>query len=153
LLTPQEAVLLSDTFDDGASRSLPEASDFPNEFAVGYGGGEDAIQSISPSPARLPSGVVPGWDADASLSVDARVLGDPESQTVALGCRNTAPRSGYRLTLRPSSGTGSLDRSDDAPVLVRMAALSNIGVVRHRTAINHLELRCMDDSIVATVNG
>jgi len=124
-LRRSEVVLLSDTFDVAVSRSLPEASDFPNEFAIGYSGGEYTIQTISPHQDRLPSVVLPGWFADASLAVDARVLGDPENQTVVVGCRNAAPRSGYRLTVRPAHGTGSLDRMDEVPVLIRLAPFSN----------------------------
>jgi class 3 adenylate cyclase len=148
-----EVVLLSDDFDLAALRALPEASDFPNEFAVGYSGGEYTVQTIAQSQARLPSAILPGWYADATLAVDARVLGDPESQLIVVGCRNSAPRSGYRLTLRPSHGTGSLDRTDDVPVLVRLAPLSNSGAVRRRVAMNHIELRCVADSITAAVNG
>jgi class 3 adenylate cyclase len=148
-----DVTLLADDFDQPASRVLPEASDFPNDFAVGYGGGEYSIQTLSLNRDRLPSVVVPGWYSDAALSIHARLLGDTESQSVILGCRNAAPRSGYRLTLRPGQGTGSLDRADAAPVLVRLATFTDVASIRRRTAMNHLELRCAGDRISVTING
>jgi class 3 adenylate cyclase len=152
-LAAPEVVLLADDFEDGTRRALPDASLYPNEFAVSYGGGEYAIQSIALTPGRLPSVVVPGWYADATLAVDARVIGDADLQSIVLGCRNAAPRSGYRLTFRPGQGTGSLDRADDVSVLVRLAPLTHRGTINPRTGRNRIALRCVGSTISAIVNG
>ena len=148
-----EIVLLADDFDVPTARVLPEVSDFSNEFAVGYSLGEYSIQSLLIASERLPAVVLPGWYSDANLAIDARLIGDVQSQSIVIGCRNFAPRSGYRLTLRPAHGTGSIDRADDVPVLVRLASFTNVGAIRRQTAQNRVELRCVDDTISATVNG
>jgi class 3 adenylate cyclase len=152
-LGASEVILLSDDFEDGTRHALPDTSVYPNEFAVSYGGGEYTIQTISLTSGRLPSVVVPGWYEDASLAVDVRVIGNTDVQSIVLGCRNAAPRSGYRLTFRPGQGTGSLDRTDDVPVLIRLAPLTNGGSVRRLTAANRVALKCVGSTISATING
>jgi class 3 adenylate cyclase len=152
-LASPEITLLSDDFEASTRHTLPDTSIYPNEFAVSYGGGEYTIQTIALSQGRLPSVVVPGWYGNASLAVDARVIGDTDVQSIVLGCRNAAPRSGYRFTLRPGQGTGALDRTDDVPVLIRLAPMTSRGAVNPRTARNRVELRCIGSTISATVNG
>lgn len=150
---PPEIVLLSDDFDVPNARVLPEVSEFSNEFAVGYSVGEYSIQSLLIGSNRLPSAVLPGWYANATLAIDARLIGDVLSQSIVIGCRNFAPRSGYRLTLRPAHGAGAIDRTDDVRVPIRLASFTNVGAIRRQTAQNRLELRCVDDTISATING
>src|SRR6185503_18859079 len=70
-----------------------------------------------------------------------------------LGCRNAAPRSGYRFTFRPGQQTGSLDRTDDVPVLIRLAPVLNRDAVREGIGRNRLGLRCVGSTISATING
>jgi hypothetical protein len=146
-------VLLSDSFDDLTGRVLPEVSDLPDEFALGYGGGEYSIQQVTVNRAQIPAAGLPGWYGDASLSVDVRLLGNPAGQLIAIGCRNYAPRTGYRLTVRPGLGTGEVARADGAGVLVRLASLTSTSSIRRGNAINHLELSCIGDTIAARNNG
>jgi WD40 repeat protein len=148
------AVLWSDNFDDPELAALPSSTPDEPRFTRGYADGEYFIQRIDPS-VGAPTTVLPGTYADASVSIDARVVGDPNGQLVALACRSSSGPDGdsqYRLSVSPADGSFQLSvwKNGTSTPLVAWTTDTSI---HPGTDSNHLELSCADASIDALVNG
>jgi len=92
---------------------------------------------------------------DATIAVDARLVGDTADRTIILLCRVTqesAAHSGYLFQINPSAGQSLLTKLDNG----RPATLvpwSPTAAIKAGVATNHLELDCLGNSITARVNG
>lgn len=145
------AILLSDNFDDPAAGVLPRSSPDPDRYTRGYVDGEYRLFSQSDA---APFAVLPGSYDDASVAVDARMVGGAESGAIALYCRLQAGATlgGYRLWVTPVDGEIRLYRIDggaDTPLTDWVLA----SAFRRGSARNRIEFACAGSVISAMVNG
>jgi S1-C subfamily serine protease len=143
-------VISSDNFDDEARGILPRAATDPARWRRGYVSGEYQVQKIDPSWTAATAAYVPGTHANASISVDARLVGDFVDRYVLLTCRES--RAGaYGLLVSPEEGTFTLARAETGSQVTLIAQAS--GAIRRGNATNHLELSCVGDNISVSING
>ncbi|MBV9326239.1 MAG: WD40 repeat domain-containing protein [Chloroflexi bacterium] len=148
------AMLWSDNFDDPELAALPSSTPDQPRFTRGYADGEYFIQRIDPS-VGVPTTVLPGTYADASVAIDTRIVGDPNGQVIALACRSSSGPDGdsqYRLSVSPADGSFQLSlwQSGTSTPLVPWTSDASI---HPGTDSNHLELSCADAAIDVLVNG
>jgi len=145
------AILLSDNFDDPAAGVLPRTSADPDRYTRGYTDGEYRLHSQSDG---VPFAAVPGSYENASLAVDARIVGDTDRRFIALYCRvQPGPGfSGYRLFVAPSDGSLRLQRIDGGTSVPLMDWQSRAPIARG-SARNRIELSCAGSVITIMING
>jgi len=145
------AILLSDNFDDPAAGVLPRSSPNPDRYTRGYMDGEYRLSSQSDAGAVA---AVPGSYENASLAVDARMVGDTDGRAIALYCRlqpGPSP-SGYVLYVAPPDGALRLWRIDGGARTPLMDWQARSAIARG-TGRNRIELSCAGSVITVTVNG
>lgn len=144
-------VLQSDNFADPATGILPQSST-NTTVQLGYVDGEYQIAvTDSSSPPQFVA--IPGLYSDTTTQVDARVVGDPANQIVAVYCRRQdSPVSGYRFDVYPGSGTADLVKNDNN-VLTLLQETIQSPAIHSGNESNHLDLTCTGDTILASVNG
>ena len=101
---PDTKPLLIETFDYPEAGQLPPTSPVPARFQAGYVGGEYAIRLMEPggAPARVD---LPGTYLAASISVDARLVGETADAVIIVGCRvNPSYQEEFRFMLDPGRG-------------------------------------------------
>ena len=151
--SPVDPILLADNFDDPASGRLPKASDGSTGYVVEYAAGEYAIRKVGPEPGPILSVPLPGRYGDASLAIDARLVGDTVDRVVAVGCRDQRPTlSDYQLHVDPELGEFALLRTDNDQI-VELKASTESPAIRRGNASNRLELTCSGTTIAASING
>ena len=99
--TPGTKLLFAETFDIPDAGQLPVTSTDPARFQVGYVSGEYAIRLAEPGgePARVD---LPGTYLAASISVDARLVGETPRAVIIVGCRvNPSYQEEFRFMLDP----------------------------------------------------
>ena len=140
----------SDNFDDEGRGILPRASTDPTKWRRGYVSGEYQLQRIDPSWTGAASAHVPGSHANASIAVDARLVGEFADRLLIVTCRESRT-GGYGFLVSPDDGRFTLARVDSGGQVTLIAQQS--GAVRRGTATNRLELSCVGDNITASING
>lgn len=95
------AKVLSDDFENPALGLLPQESFDPTAFRMTYEEGEYVVQNVDPEIGTILS-EMPNAYADASIAVDARLVGDVEGRYLAVGCRSTADDD-YRFLVDPGT--------------------------------------------------
>jgi Beta-propeller repeat len=151
---PASEVLLADNFDDPSAGQLTVGSDQPEREDRGYVDGEYFIKKLDPTRAGGPTTWLPGDYADATLSVDARLVGPVTDRFVALICRSQGELSlsDYDLLVDPSGGRFMLARFDGGN-LVGLARWTPSAAINGGTGTNHIELTCAGPTLSATING
>ena len=100
-VAPYTKPLLIETFDNPEAGQLPLSSPDPARFQAGYVGGEYAIRLMEPggTPARVD---LPGTYLAASISVDARLVGETADAVIIVGCSvNPSYQEEFRFMLDP----------------------------------------------------
>ena len=143
--------ILRDDFKDPAKGKLPAESSGPSRYRRGYEGGEYVIQKIDPAWKQMPVAELPGAHQNATLAIDARLVGETRGRYVVLVCRNSAAGH-YRLMLAPTETSFSLTRWDRDKEVI-LAGWQQSTAIRPGIAVNRLELTCAGDTISATING
>lgn len=150
--TPRPArgdILFSDNFNDPNSGLLAKSSPDPARYQLGYLNGEYFIRE-SNAPLIVPISRLPGEYADASLAVDARVVGDTVQRFVVLACRTTGD-TGYRLAVRPNTGSYFLARRE--PNRQVLLASGESTAIERGNSTNRIELSCAGGTLTITING
>src|SRR5205807_436533 len=97
---------------------------------------------------------LPGTYGNASLAVDARLVGDVQGRSLALYCRVQpgSTLSGYVLLVSPADGVLRLYRFDGG-TSTPMIDTTQSSAIRRGGETNRIELGCAGPVIYATVNG
>jgi hypothetical protein len=146
-------VLLVDDFENPAVGKLarePSRSD-PGRYERGYVDGEYVLKKVDPTLSTHPIGRLPGVYANTIVSVEARVIGEPEDRRVLLGCRAQGDGTRYELEVDPKYGEFTLARHD-AKKRKTLAEWQPSHTIQRGNATNHLELRCVGSTISAAIN-
>ena len=99
---PSTRPLFIETFDSPAAGKLPQLSPDPARFQAGYAGGEYVIRLTEPGEAALAKVDLPGTYLAASISVDARLVGETADAVIIVGCRvNPSYQEEFRFMLDP----------------------------------------------------
>jgi hypothetical protein len=146
-------VLLADSFEDPNIGHLPQSASHPDHYASGYAMGVYKMKTLDTDWALAPAEFIPGTYADASIAIDARVVGESQGRYVALICRNDHESdSQYRLTVVPAEGWLMLTRWDQGKPVHLTGKLTS-GPIGRGNETNLLELSCANTAISASVNG
>lgn len=148
------AVLLSDNFDDLSAGRLARTSPDPAHYERGYAEGEYVLAKVDAQWEGGASVGLPGTFGNASLALDARIVGDAAGRSLALYCRAQpgSSLSGYVLLVLPADGVLRLIRFDNGTATSLTDATESTAV-RRRNEVNRVELGCAGSVISATVNG
>lgn len=149
---PPGAQLFADNFDDPRTGRLAKTE--VSGFSAGYADGEYVIRKLQTASSASRAPLIPGSYGDATIRVDARLVGDPANGYVAVSCRRQ-PGDGtslYRLYVRPDRGQFALYRYDDGTA-VRLVPYRASPAVNAGNDTNRLELSCEGASITARING
>jgi hypothetical protein len=152
-LAAASGVLLADDFDDAEAGKLPVVAASLSRADRGYLGGEYLIRKRDPAMERSPKSLLPGAYADATLAVDARLVGPTDDRVVSIACRDQGGPSGahYRFEVRPATSQFALTRWDgEARVALLEWQIS--AAIQPGNVVNHLELSCVGATISASVN-
>jgi hypothetical protein len=82
---PPNTKTFTDNYSDPAHELLPTASSAG--LQAQYVGGEYQIALSDQTPSTFQTSGAPDPFMDVAISVDARIVGDPTNQQVAVGCR------------------------------------------------------------------
>jgi hypothetical protein len=146
-------ILLADDFEDPASGRLPKSSPSTPHATIGYAAGEYVVEQGDPERERRPAAWLPGLYANASLSIDARLVGDVDRRYLALGCRHQSTSdSHYRLVVVPDGGHFALARWDQNSEVL-LTPWQTTSALRDGDQNNRLQLTCSGSTIAASLNG
>jgi hypothetical protein len=145
-------VLVDETFSESATGLLPSSSPAGASLTYGYADGEYWLRNAEVATQSL---AVPLDAANATIAVDARLIGDPSRRTVSVGCRfssNANGNRGYRLRVEPGAGLYRLVREDGTrDVFLRRDSTSP--AIRRGNDSNRIEITCSGTTITAVING
>jgi hypothetical protein len=146
------SILIREDFADPAVGVLPAAAPPGSILQYGYTGGEYLLRN---SGVETRSVAVPGNHANATIAVDARLVGEIDRRTVSVGCRFSSDAGGnygYRLRVEPGTGFFRLVREDGMrdTLLVNMRRST---AINRGLAVNRLELTCSGTTITGSING
>lgn len=142
-------VLLTDNFDDPTVGVLPRTV-VRDDFFAQYVDREYQIRNAHPR-GEIGAITVPGSYVDASIAVDVRVFGGPESSYALLGCR-TARGSGYGGVILPAQQIFAILKLVDGSVRTLLDSLAR-DAIRPGDATNRIELSCVGPRISFAING
>jgi hypothetical protein len=147
------SILYCDEFENPAQSQSPKPPESdPGHYTAVVESGEYVIRKTDPSWDGLPTAVLPGDYADASLSVAARLVGDTKGRFVAIACRDAAEVGYYRFSVEPDTGRFQLSRVGADGDATALAGGETPGAILPGSATNRLALTCAGDSISASVN-
>jgi hypothetical protein len=143
------AAIVADNCDDPSRGALPTWRD--PESQGGYEGGEYALKTLQPGTGAIVRAT--GALADATLGVDARIVGAADSKLIALLARlGEGGKRRYEMLVSPATGQFMLVRRDPAGVVVLVGATA-ASAIRRGTERNRLELSCRGSTIGVRING
>ena len=142
------AAALVDTFDDASTGLLVAKTS--SQVSLAYQGGEYVMKALAAG--AWPIGRTKRTFGDASIAIDARLVGDTDQRLISLGCREDDDGQDYELWLYPQDGLFALVRLDKAGV-TELAKASPSPVIKTGTQTNRLELSCVGSTIAARING
>jgi hypothetical protein len=143
-------VVLADNFDDPTHGWLPSSSPNPG-FESGYLDGEYRLSRTAGGVG--PWSFLPGTYANATLSVDARLVGVTPGRFVEVHCRSMGAL-GYRFQVEPDQRQFKLVRSDGpGKPEVNLTDLTPTPIINRGNSWNHLEITCIGDTITGSING
>jgi hypothetical protein len=108
---------------------------------------------LAPELEVVPLVIIPGIYQNASLAVDARLVGsaaDVDDRFVVMACRAN-PLGQYRLTVNTDTRTASLSVAEQGEF--RLLWRGSLSAIRLGNQANHLELSCAGSTISVIVNG
>jgi hypothetical protein len=146
--------LLSDNFDDPGAGRLPRTSADAAHYERGYAEGEYVLYKVDPEYTGSAFATLPGTFGNSSLAVDARIVGDASTASVALYCRIQPGSSfnGYSVLVFPGDGFVRLYRYNDGTATPMTDGITS-AAVRRGNETNRLEFGCAGPTISVTVNG
>jgi hypothetical protein len=144
----------TDNYSDPAHELLPTASGAGVQAQ--YVGGEYQIALSDQSTSVFETAGAPDPFTDVAITVDARVVGNPTSQQVAVGCRllpvGPSKNNGYWFVVLPSTSSVALLRAE-AGQRTPIVDIQPASAVHSGNETNHIELDCTGSTITASVNG
>jgi hypothetical protein len=144
-------VLLADDFDDPVSGRLPKPPDSA-QSSVRYVEGEYMVVKFGATPGAY-SVQVGSTYADASLAVEARLVGETDQRYIGLSCRGQdTPPGGYDLEVAPSTDQFRLGRLVEGR-MTYLVPWESSPAIRRGNESNHLELACSGTTIAVAING
>jgi hypothetical protein len=142
-----------DSFDDLTQARLPSSSREPTRYQRGYRDGQYVIVKSDPVWDFTPTAELPGTYTDATLSVEARLVGEQQDRYIILACRaSKASDSHYRFGIQPGPGRFELSRWDGGD-RTPLVAWRSSPAIKRGTEWNQLELSCQGSTIRAVANG
>jgi hypothetical protein len=145
-------VLADETFSESATGILPGSSPAGATLTYGYADGEYWLRNAEVATQSL---AVPLDAVNATIAVDARLIGDPSRRTVSVGCRFNSDSSGnrgYLLRVEPAAGLYRLVREDGTrDAFLRRDSASP--AIRRGNDSNRIEITCAGNTITAAING
>jgi hypothetical protein len=146
------SVLVDETFADSATGLLPATAPANATLIYGYVDGEYSLRNLEVATQSLP---IPVDATNASIAVDARLIGETTRRTVSVGCRfasDSTGNRGYRLRVEPGVGLFRLVREDGTrDIFLRRDSISQ--AIRRDNESNRIEITCAGNTITATING
>ncbi|MER3439515.1 MAG: hypothetical protein C4346_19050, partial [Chloroflexota bacterium] len=126
----------------------------PSRVRFAYESGEFVISLLDEATPNRAQAGLPGWFTGTIATVDARLTGETARRFIAMSCRgNEFGVGGYELILQPDSRTFALWRWDSSGSGVPLATGVGVAAMNPDAQTNHLELRCIGDTISASING
>jgi hypothetical protein len=152
--TAAAGATLADAFDAPERGLLPRESASPAQYRLGYDQGEYVVAVVDPTWDRLPVARLEETFGNATLAVEARLIGETAERYIALACRDQGGSTGsqYRLVINPGQGRFKLARHDagrETPLVNWQSAR----VIRQGNQTNRIQLRCVGNAISAEING
>lgn len=148
--TGDEAVVVSDNFDDPAAGILAEGSDDPN-LRYDYDDGGYEIDAFADDFSGDLTVAVPGVFTDGTIGIDAALTGknDGNGHYLFLACR-VRDQTGYKLEIRPLAGVAALWLLGSGG----NQRIANVGLEGAPGAGPfHIELSCEGDTITGRIDG
>ena len=143
--------LVTDSFDDASRSSLTLTSSQPERSQRAIVDGEYQISKLDPGNTSF-SSILPGTYRDATVAIDARIVGDIDRQFVIVTCRRQSNGSQYRLNVFPATRQIVLQKVSDGPTVQTLASQRSDAVAPGGSS-NRVELTCWGSQIFAVVNG
>lgn len=84
--TSRPAIIV-DGFDDRLNVTLPTNSDETDTWQYGVVGSEYRIAKVDPDADIVVTSFIPGFFADATMSIDTRMIGPIDGRFISIGCR------------------------------------------------------------------
>jgi hypothetical protein len=147
---PNRSVVVSENFNNRSRPAFPVSSDDPARYERGYDNGEYVIRKLDPTWQVIPSVAVPAEVADATIALDARLVGETRGRFVAIACRSNQAGQ-YRFVVEPAKGSFTLLRFDGRGGATLAGKASD--AIRRGNEVNHMEMSCVDGTIAVSVNG
>ena len=145
---------LSDNFEAAARGVFQPSYSLPNVGEGGYTEGELRVRRLSTGGGyALPVPHTPDLD-NATLAVDARVVGPSADRLVYISCRrkSSEPNTGYRFEVDPATGQFKVARWDGTNETA-LSPWRASDAIRRNNESNRLELTCAGNTIEAALNG
>jgi hypothetical protein len=147
-------VLVNDDFADPLLGVMPRQSSSPERTELGHVEGEYSVRSRVPDAEAL--AVSPGTYKHITLAVDARLLSDPATTTIVLGCRGFVRRvdrtDGYFAVFEPAARRVRLIRREGDST-AELNTRADVAALRPGHESKRLELTCSGTTLRAIVNG
>jgi hypothetical protein len=150
-------VLAQDSMNNPATGILDKTASDPKNTVYGYQGGVYVIQITNPTYNFVATEHIHkvGNQANTTMAIQARVVGETSGATIDLACRRTTiggAEADYRLYVHPDTGTYHLvafynHRDHDIIPSTPLSAINK------GTAWNYLELTCAGSQISGDING
>jgi hypothetical protein len=150
-----DVVMVADSLTRDCGGILPTAPLDPAHFAEGYTNGSYRLATVDPNERDAAFALISGPFADATIAVDARLVGTTIGRTVQVDCRvQFGPQgtSKYQLQIETTNGQFVLAREDQGHY-VSLVGPQTTTAILHGTATNRLELSCIGKRITARING
>src|SRR5439155_22877154 len=135
-------------FSNRTNGFMPLVSPVPNAYTVGYVDGEYAMTQTNPNYPDPVYAYVPGAYLDATLSIDARLVGNLDDRVLLLGCRDGDydGETGYIAVFDPNTGEVGLGKLG-LQGISSMTDVLQSAVFQTDGMANRLELTCAGDRI------
>jgi|GEM_PF-4255118 len=150
-----DLVMVADSLTRDCGGILPTAPLDPAHFAEGYTDGGYRLATVDPNEHDAAFALISGPFTDATIAVDARLVGPTYGRTVQVDCRAQFGPQGtskYQLQIETTNGLFVLAREDQGHYVSLVGPQTTPAILRG-TATNRLELSCIGTRITARING
>ena len=151
-----EGILVSQNFEDPASSTFASTND--SRSRTYYSDGEYCIEDLAPvgQSGGVAFLVYPYKIGDATVAVDARIVGNADTARVMMFCRTASiPRrddAGYRIDVDFDTRSFIIERQD-AQRFVDLVGWQPSAAIRGAYDTNRIQFSCAGGKISASING